>query len=206
VWVLGRQVGIDGAARLLVGLVLVAAGLWAMARWARATRGVRLVMRAVASLTIAGGIALAWAPTRPDAAQPGAQAVWQPWSEAAVQAAIAAGRPAFVDFTAAWCVTCQVNKRLVLNTERVNQRFSALGVVRLRADWTSRDPAITAALARLKRSGVPVYALYSPGTGEPTLLPEVLTQGLVLEALEQAARRPARASAAMMTPSAKEQP
>ena len=81
----------------------------------------------------------------------------------------------FVDFTAAWCVTCQVNKRLVLNADDVRAEFAAKKVALVRADWTRRDPAITQALAALGRSGVPVYVLYRPGK-EPLLLPEVLQQ------------------------------
>jgi thiol:disulfide interchange protein DsbD len=111
-----------------------------------------------------------------------------------VQAALAQGRPAFVDFTAAWCVTCQVNKRLVLQDAQVERRFDELNVVRLRADWTSRDPAISSALARMDRSGVPVYALYLPPQREPHLLPEVLTRSLVLDALERARRATALSS------------
>ena len=206
VWVLGQQAGIDAVARLLSGLVLVAAGCWAIGHWARAARGARVVARILALLVIAGGLVLAWPAEPPSTARSTAQTAWQPWSAAAVQAAVSRGQPAFVDFTAAWCVTCQVNKRLVLSAEPVERRFAELDVVRLRADWTSRDPAITAALARLNRSGVPVYALYPAGGGEPRLLPEVLTQGLVLDALAQTTPRPAPASAAMIPPSAKEKP
>jgi thiol:disulfide interchange protein DsbD len=123
-----------------------------------------------------------------------------------MQAARDQGRAAFVDFTAAWCITCQVNKRLVLSADAVERRFDALRVVRLRADWTRRDPAITAALAALDRSGVPVYALYPGGGGEPVLLPEVLTQSLVLDALDRVARAPAQASAAIAPTTTKESP
>jgi thiol:disulfide interchange protein DsbD len=88
----------------------------------------------------------------------------------------------FVDFTAAWCVSCQVNKRLVLNTDEARQAFKAANVVLVRADWTRRDDVITAALARLGRNGVPVYVLHRPGR-EPLLLPEILSQGILREAL-----------------------
>jgi thiol:disulfide interchange protein DsbD len=92
------------------------------------------------------------------------------------------GRPVFVDFTAAWCVTCQVNKRLVLNSADIRKAFSARDVALVRADWTRRDPVITAALASLGRNGVPVYVLYRPGK-EPLLLPEVLQKQMVVDAL-----------------------
>ena len=107
---------------------------------------------------------------------------WQPFSPAAVSALTAAGQPVFVDFTAAWCVTCQVNKRLVLNAEEVRAQFAEKRVALVRADWTRRDPAITQALAALGRSGVPVYVLYRPGK-EPLLLPEVLQRSTMREAL-----------------------
>ena len=89
----------------------------------------------------------------------------------------------FVDFTAAWCVTCQVNKKVVLETQTVRDAFSAKGIALMRADWTRRDPAITAALAEFGRSGVPVYALFAPGK-PPVLLPELLTERIVLDALK----------------------
>ncbi len=107
---------------------------------------------------------------------------WQPWSGARVERLLAEGRPVFVDFTAAWCVTCQVNKKLVLEKPGVEEEFRRRGVALLRADWTKRDPEIARALAALGRNGIPVYALYRPGEA-PRLLPEVLTRELVLDAL-----------------------
>ena len=88
----------------------------------------------------------------------------------------------FIDFTAAWCVTCQVNKRVVLNSTETLQDFAQAKVVLMRADWTDRNPQITAALARLGRNGVPAYVLLRPGK-DPLLLPELLTSSRVREAL-----------------------
>jgi thiol:disulfide interchange protein DsbD len=109
--------------------------------------------------------------------------VWRPYTAAQVAALTAAGKPVFIDFTAAWCVTCQVNKRLVLAAEDVQAAFRARGVELVRADWTRRDAEITRALAALGRNGVPVYVLYKPGR-PPLLLPEVLTRERVLAALD----------------------
>jgi thiol:disulfide interchange protein len=108
---------------------------------------------------------------------------WQPWSEEALSTALAAGHPVFVDFTAAWCVSCLVNERLVLQREPVIEAFAAQGVVALRADWTRRDQAITKALARQGRNGVPLYLLIRPGEPAPQVLPELLTVDRVLQAL-----------------------
>ncbi|MDR2016303.1 MAG: thioredoxin family protein, partial [Burkholderiales bacterium] len=109
-----------------------------------------------------------------------------PYSAAAVIKENAAGKTVFVDFTAAWCVTCQANKKWVLDTDDIQQAFVHHGVVLMRADWTRRDPAITEALAALGRSSVPVYAFYRPGK-PPELLPELLQKGLVLDALRSLA-------------------
>jgi thiol:disulfide interchange protein len=89
----------------------------------------------------------------------------------------------FVDFTASWCLSCQVNERVALQQPQVQQAFQAGNVALLRADWTRQDEAITQALAALDRSGVPAYALYAPGQTQPQLLPEVLTPGIVTSAL-----------------------
>jgi thiol:disulfide interchange protein DsbD len=110
--------------------------------------------------------------------------LWQPYSEARVAELVAQGKPVFVDFTAAWCVTCQVNKQLVLSRPETERAFAERGVALLRADWTREDPAITRALASLGRNGVPVYVLYRPGNG-PRLLPEILTREAVQAALAE---------------------
>jgi thiol:disulfide interchange protein DsbD len=100
-----------------------------------------------------------------------------------VSRSLAAGQPVFVDFTASWCLSCQVNERVALSRPEVEQAFQARNVVLMKADWTRHDEAITQALSALGRSGVPAYALYTPGQTEPELLPEVLTPGIVTDAL-----------------------
>ena len=119
-----------------------------------------------------------------DASAAQASGAWEPYSEARLAALTREGRPAFVDFTAAWCVTCQVNKQLVLGRPEVERDLRSRGVTLLRADWTLRDAEITRALAALGRNGVPVYAFYRPGR-EPQLLPEMLTREAILAVLER---------------------
>ena len=193
VWVLGLQAGIDGAAQALLALLGLAALVWLLGLLRQPTTGARLGALAglVAMAALLGwswpttGATPAAAGTTPPVSGSAAASVasdWQPYSDAAVGTQLAQGRTVFVDFTAAWCVSCQVNKRLVLTQADVLADFDKAQVVRMRADWTRRDAEITAALARLGRNGVPVYALLRPGQ-EPLLLPEILTAGLVRSAL-----------------------
>ena len=196
-WVLGAQSGNDAVLALLLGLLLLALGAWVYGRFARSESIWRL---ALAALFAAAGVWVAW--PAPGSAGPGAaqasapkagELPWQPWSPEKLAELRAAGTPVFVDFTAAWCVTCQVNKRVALNREEVVRAFAAKGVVPLKADWTNQDPRITAALAELGRNALPVYAVYAPGAAVPKLLPEVLTASLVVEEI---ARLPAAKTAA----------
>jgi thiol:disulfide interchange protein DsbD len=173
VWVLGQQVGIDGAALLLAVLVALAFVAWALGSPGLTPRA-RLGFGTASVVLLAAS--LVWAApalTGAHAAPQKAGGDWSAWSRERVAQLAAQGKPVFVDFTAAWCVTCQFNKRTVLADADVRADFERKGVVLLRADWTRRDPAITEELARLNRSGVPVYALYSPRGGAPQILSEM---------------------------------
>ncbi len=183
VWVFGRlfsggAAGVDRAAWMLVGLLLVAVAGYAMRRWQGRWTGA-----AVAAVLL--GVAM-WAPLHGQRAAAAEETIWRPWSAEAVARAQAAGRPVFVDYTAAWCLSCQVNERAVLDSAEVQEHFRDRDVVLLRADWTRYDAAITAALGSVGRSGVPTYVLYPAGKGAaPEVLPELLSKGVVLAALDQ---------------------
>ncbi len=198
VWVLGQQSGIDGAAALLVLLLALAFAAWALGspalgRIARRSLGtVSVVLVAAALIWAAPALRQEAVASSPDGpaipSDSHAQAdglAWQPWSAERVAQARAEGRPVFVDFTAAWCVTCQFNKRATLSSGPVLAAFKARKVLLLRADWTRRDAAISAELARLNRSGVPVYALYAPGSAGPRLLNEILGIDEVRSAIDE---------------------
>ena len=138
----------------------------------------------IAALLVAiVGITIAW----PESKSVGSTAVriedgWVPFSAKKLAELRGEGKAIFVDFTATWCITCQVNKRVALNREEVIQRFKELGIVRMKADWTVQNPEITQALAEFGRNGVPLYVFY-PAGGKAAILPEVLTPAIVLAAI-----------------------
>ena len=172
VWVLGQQSGIDGAGALLVLLVAMSMVIWALTLRGRS----RTVIASISLVCLA---LLAWAAgpnitkLQSQASAATSSGPWQPWAPGRVDQFLAAGQPVFVDFTAAWCVTCQYNKKTTLANNDVLADLRGKKVALLRADWTRRDPAITAALAQLGRNGVPVYVFYKKGS-PPVVLSEVL--------------------------------
>ncbi len=195
VWVFGQQTGNGGVAFLLAGLLLLGVAAWIVNRWSapQLSQTATLVTRGLAGAALMGGIAVAVVgagsapPEQTTAAAEDASETdmtWRSYSPETIESLRAEGRPVFVDFTAAWCLTCQVNKRRVLTAEPVQNAFDEKEVALVRADWTNRDPEITNALESHGRSGVPVYVLYAGDGSEPELLPEVLTEDAVLDALD----------------------
>jgi len=187
-WVLGQQSGIDGAAALLALLVVLS-----MAVWSLTLRGRSRTVIAPLSIAACAWLAWAWGPkvvellpassAEASAAAPAASATgWRAWQTGLPEQLVAQGQPVFVDYTAAWCVTCQYNKKTTLSSQAVLQDFAAKNVALLRADWTRRDPAITAALGALGRSGVPVYVLHAPGK-TPVVFSEILGEDELRQAV-----------------------
>lgn len=189
-WVLTQGYGADLLAALLCIFLLLAIAGWFLGRWPgkrwAAVAGTVIVLGAVAIAFIAPAELATVAV--PSATASAAQNQWQPWSAAAVGQYTSQGRPVFVDFTASWCLSCQVNERVALNRPQVQKAFANANVVLLRADWTRHDPAITQALAALGRDSVPVYLLYTPGQSAPKMLPSVLTPGILVDALDRLPR------------------
>ncbi len=191
VWVFGNQTGIDGTALLLIGLLFLGLALWVIGRWPAVqissrlraiTRGIAVAAVLVAALAVYSGAS--YQKTFIDTVSQDEDAAWQAFSTEQVESLRAEGRPVFVDFTAAWCLTCQVNKRTTLNTPTVQAAFREKGVALFQADWTNQDAEITRALEAHGRSGVPLYVLYTGSTDDAfTLLPEILTESIVLDAL-----------------------
>ncbi|MBA4803392.1 MAG: thioredoxin family protein [Brevundimonas sp.] len=201
VWVFARQAGGDALGLLLLAAVLAAFGLWlaGVNQAARAAGGQAVISAVAAALALVSAIALAGvaaggAAETPARGEPDAALPSQPWSGEAVQAARTAGRPVLVNFTADWCVTCKINERTALESPAVRRALEAADAVYLVGDWTRRDDAITAELMRHGRSGVPLYLVYAPGTAEPRILPQLLTEGLVVDAVGAAAVRPPAAA------------
>lgn len=189
-WVFSRQTGADALGLLFVSGLLAAAGLWLVgagqAERGLGRRGVIHSTAGVVLLVLAGG-ALTLAVRAPvEATQVSAEAAGpeaSPWSTQAVETALAQGRPVLVNFTADWCVTCKINERTSLTAPGVKRAMERTNAVYLVGDWTRRDDAITTELQRRGRSGVPLYLLYRPGQAEPEVLPQLLTEGVVVEAL-----------------------
>jgi thiol:disulfide interchange protein DsbD len=185
VWVVSVQAGPQGVAVALAGLVLIAFAAWLHQVSRGATTRGRRVATAVGIALAVGAVALGplAAAGRSGAPVQAEGTGWEPFSPERLAELQARGRPVFVNFTAAWCITCLVNERVALRSPAIADAFARKGVVALKADWTSRDAAITRVLGSFGRSGVPLYVFYRGGQADPTVLPQVLTESAVLEAI-----------------------
>ncbi len=167
--------GINHLARLLIGFLIIAIAGWALGRWP-ARWGSAIAAAVLCAIAIAVPLTTAAKP----------KLDWKPYSQAALDQARAAGKPVFIDFTAAWCLSCHVNEQVVLDAADVDEQLSSKGFVLLRADWTQYDPEITKQLAAVGRSGVPTYVIYPVAKGSSAdVLPELLTKTAVLKAIEK---------------------
>ncbi len=182
VWVLAGQVSESGLLTLIFSLVVIAMGAWFYGRWnAPGASAGRARFGLIAGFALLGcGAWLGWphppAPT---------DITWEPWSAERVAQLRADNRIIYVDFTARWCATCQANKKFVFHDATVLKTFHDKKIATLRGDWTNADPLITAELAKYHRSAVPFNLVYLPGEPEPETLPELLTPGIVLQAVDK---------------------
>jgi thiol:disulfide interchange protein DsbD len=193
-WVLGLQTGSDGVAALMIALLLASIGGWIYGKWGtfNSTSITKFVSRTATIILISAGLffGITYASNSTAAVSNSidnskSEIIWEKFSQSKVDQLRAQGTPVFIDFTAAWCLTCQVNERVAINTSEVSEIFDEKNVAALKADWTSRDDEITKALAKFGRNSVPLYVIYAKNFDEPIILPEVLTTGIILDALEK---------------------
>jgi thiol:disulfide interchange protein DsbD len=193
-WVLGLQAGSNVVIFIMLILLLVSVGGWIYGRWGHLamppkTRVIATIIAAVFILAPTVYGLINWKTFAADVNLGGVTKAegmaWENFDEEKIQAAQAAGRAVFVDFTAAWCLSCQVNEKVAFGNAEVQQAFHDKNILPLKADWTSRDEKITQALAAFGRNSVPLYVYYPAKTGsEPVILPEIISPGIVLEALK----------------------
>jgi thiol:disulfide interchange protein DsbD len=190
-WVFGHQSGIDQLTILLASLLVISVAGWMLSRWNTnrfaVVAAVALIICAVvysmwnASSNVSASTATAGQGNSKNGLR------WEPFSAEKLAGYRSSGKPVLIDFTAAWCLTCQVNDRIVFKSRPVIDKLKNADVALLRADWTSNDPAITEALAQYGRSAVPLYVLYGRSQADPTLLPDgLLRPSTFLDAMQQA--------------------
>jgi thiol:disulfide interchange protein DsbD len=204
-YVLGKQLGMEAVVWTCAFLVVIALGCWLIGRFAtlNAPRRTFVLTWAAAVALAVGGFILFIAPTMeagrvlaegPAVTVEEGGVRWEPFTVAKLDAALKETRPVFVDFTAEWCLTCKVNERTVLADREVADAFTRNNVLAFKADWTNRNPDITKLLAKFGRSGVPLYVVFPSGRPDaPIVLPEVITAGIVIDALNRAAASPGAA-------------
>ena len=192
-FVLSAETGSIGVTAALAGLVLIAFAAWLYEAVRYSEGAARLAGIAVSVVAVIAALVLLEIPdeagggstTTAEAATVAGGVAWEPFSQAKLDEAKAAGKPVFVDFTADWCITCKVNERVALADQAVKDAFAAQGVVAMRGDWTRRDREITRMLEANGRAGVPLYLFYAKGAGDkPVILPQILTADTVLQSMK----------------------
>ncbi len=189
-WVFGGQRGVDALFVLMIAAIVLALGLWWFERQ-RFAEGAwkKVVAWLLIALAIAVGVAALRVPAT-NRSSVGTDAHGsEPYSAARVAAAPAEGRPVFIDMTADWCITCKVNEKAVLHTDAFKQLLADTNAVYLVGDWTNQDEAISAVLDEFKSPGVPLYVVYPANGGPGVKLPQLLTDGILRDALTEAAKR-----------------
>ena len=191
-WVLTLQAGPMGLARLLAAAIVLALAAWlyGLSQARSGGLGLRASAAGLAGLAVIATVYPTYPETQPTGAASGgtvAELPYEPYSAERLAQLRAQGSPVFVNFTAAWCVTCQVNEQVALGRQGVADTLAATGAVYLKADWTRKDDVIAAELARHGRAGVPLYLVYDARGSAPVILPQILTEGAVIRALEAAA-------------------
>ncbi len=197
VWLFTQSAGLNALAGLLAAFLLLAVAGWILGRWPAKAPATAAAVAVLALATALPIFALRKLDVASAHVNTSSNSQWEPFSPALVQKYRAQGRPVFIDFTASWCLSCQVNERVILNRSDVQQKLRDGGFALVRADWTNADEAITQTLNSLGRSGVPTYAIY-PGSARepPRVLPEVLTPGIVLDAIDRVQQKQAALNAA----------
>ena len=173
-----KDVGLEKMLPIILGLTLVGIAFWIYGRWCviSRTRSTRITGHVIAIVFATVGLMASKPPTT------GLE--WKSWSPETVSEALEEGRPVFVDFTATWCATCQVNKSRGYN-DKVRALFAKHGILALKADYTDQDPRISKAIAELDRRAIPVNVLYLPGDPEPKLTKELFGSGYMQDFIRE---------------------
>ncbi|HEX3421373.1 MAG TPA: protein-disulfide reductase DsbD domain-containing protein [Candidatus Udaeobacter sp.] len=194
-YVLGAQRGLEGAIWASCFLLVISIACWMKGAFVLPTASAMkrsIVLLLMLALILGGGLYFIGDKFQSEkiaSADSQIRGDWQPFTPERLQTELEQGRTVFVDFTAAWCLTCKFNEASVLEAHDVREAFQRHGIVKLKADWTNGDPIITKLLQQFGRPGVPLYVLYPAKNEEPIVFPEVLTKGMILDKLETVARR-----------------
>jgi thiol:disulfide interchange protein DsbD len=182
-WVAGRQTSIDVAAIVVIGLVLIAMAIW-LWKLNQTNRSLFSTSKIFAAACLVGAIAIPGA----EMSKANEEARWETYSPALLAQLRSSGKPVLVNLTADWCITCMVNERVALSSDEFYQTLANNNITYLKGDWTDSDPEITELLNQYQRSGVPLYLLFPEGPGGAEILPQILLQPLILDALNQVNR------------------